>query len=66
MKTLKITSLALLLVFMTSCKVSINTLPEKTITSSQQTPNNISLNGKVFSALWHQISGEFRALCYQA
>ncbi|MGS0748449.1 5'-nucleotidase, lipoprotein e(P4) family [Halpernia sp. GG3] len=63
MKTVKITSLALLLVLMTSCKISINTLPE---TNSNQTPNNISLNGKVFSALWQQNSGEFRALCYQA
>ena len=63
MKTVKITSLALLLVLMASCKVSINTLPE---TNSNQTPKNISLNGKVFSALWQQNSGEFRALCYQA
>lgn len=28
--------------------------------------NDISLNGKVYSALWQQNSGEFRALCYQA
>lgn len=28
--------------------------------------NDISLNGKVYSALWQQNAGEFRALCYQA
>lgn len=66
MRALKITSLVLLTVLLTSCKVSINTLPEKTVANSPQTLNNISLNGKVFSALWQQNSGEFRALCYQA
>ncbi|SFI56676.1 5'-nucleotidase, lipoprotein e(P4) family [Halpernia frigidisoli] len=66
MKSLKIFSFAFLTLFLTSCKVSINTLPENTSVSSSQKLNNISLNGKVYSALWQQNSGEFRALCYQA
>ena len=28
--------------------------------------NDIALNGKVYSAIWQQNAGEFRALCYQA
>ena len=66
MKSIKITVLFFAIAFLTSCKVSINTLPENTITNSPKTLNNISLNGKVFSALWQQNAGEFRALCYQA
>ncbi|MBC7555986.1 MAG: 5'-nucleotidase, lipoprotein e(P4) family [Chryseobacterium sp.] len=66
MKTLKITAFSILLVLMTSCKVSISTLPENTIANSPKTLNNIALNGKVYSALWQQNSGEFHALCYQA
>ena len=66
MKSIKITVLFFVIAFLTSCKVSINTLPENTIANSPKTLNNISLNGKVFSALWQQNAGEFRALCYQA
>jgi 5'-nucleotidase (lipoprotein e(P4) family) len=66
MKQLKIILLPVIFLLLSSCKVSINTLPEKTVVNSPQTPNNISLNGKVFSALWQQNAGEFRALCYQA
>lgn len=66
MKSFKITTLAFALVFLTSCKVSINTLPQNSVTNSSQKLNNISLNGKVYSALWQQNAGEFRALCYQA
>jgi len=34
--------------------------------SSQRQPEDISLNGKIYSALWQQNAAEFRALCYQA
>lgn len=64
MKLLKISILPLFLLLMTSCKVSINTLPEKSKISTID--ENISLNGKIYSALWQQNAGEFRALCYQA
>lgn len=66
MKTLKITALSFLVVFLTSCKVATTSLPQKTAENSTQTLQNISFNGKVFSALWQQNAGEFRALCYQA
>lgn len=39
------------------------------VRNGQQTErkiNDIALNGKVYSALWQQNAGEFRALCYQA
>lgn len=66
MRTLKITALSILMVVLTSCKISVNTLPDQTVANPTQALNNISLNGKVFSALWQQNAGEFRALCYQA
>lgn len=66
MKTFKLTALSFLMVVLTSCKISVNTLPEKTAANSAQALHNISLNGKVFSAVWQQNAGEFRALCYQA
>lgn len=66
MKTFKLTALSFLMVVLTSCKISVNTLPEKTAANSAQELHNISLNGKVFSAVWQQNAGEFRALCYQA
>ncbi|QOW10735.1 5'-nucleotidase, lipoprotein e(P4) family [Kaistella flava (ex Peng et al. 2021)] len=66
MKTLKITAVSILMVFMTSCKVVVNTSPDQTAGNSKQSLHNISLNGKVFSAVWQQNAGEFRALCYQA
>ena len=66
MKTFKLTALSFLMVVLTSCKISVNTLPEKTGANSAQELHNISLNGKVFSAVWQQNAGEFRALCYQA
>lgn len=34
--------------------------------SEQRHLEDISLNGKVYSALWQQNAAEFRALCYQA
>mgnify|MGYP001792990645 CR=1 FL=1 len=66
MKPLKIFFLPVLLLLMTSCKVSINTLPENQNVNSGSALKNIPLNGKVYSAIWQQNSGEFRALCYQA
>ncbi len=40
----------------------------KTVATTETTRqlNDIALNGKVYSAVWQQNSGEFRALCYQA
>jgi len=66
MKTFKITALSILMIALTSCKVSVNTTLDQNALSSNQKLHNISLNGKVFSAVWQQNSGEFRALCYQA
>lgn len=66
MKIHKIAILPVLLLLMTSCKVSINTLPENQAATSGKSLNNITLNGKIYSALWQQNAGEFRALCYQA
>lgn len=66
MKIHKIAILPVLLLLMTSCKVSINTLPENQTATSGKSLNNITLNGKIYSALWQQNAGEFRALCYQA
>lgn len=66
MKPLKIIILPVFLLLMTSCKVSINTLPENQTINYGNTLKNIPLNGKVYSAIWQQNSGEFRALCYQA
>lgn len=34
--------------------------------NSERQLHDIALNGKVYSALWQQNSGEFKALCYQA
>lgn len=34
--------------------------------NKQRFVHDVALNGKVYSALWQQNSGEFRALCYQA
>ena len=66
MKAFKLTTLSILMVVLTSCKVSINTLPDQTAVNSTQTRHNIALTGKVYSAVWQQNAGEFRALCYQA
>ncbi len=33
---------------------------------SERKLNDIALNGKVYSAVWQQNAGEFKALCYQA
>ena len=66
MKSIKTTILFFVMAALISCKVSINTLPETTGTNSPKALNNIALNGKVYSALWQQNAGEFRALCYQA
>lgn len=52
-----------------SVKVSHQGETETNSTTSPQEKrhlNDISLNGKVYSALWQQNAGEFRALCYQA
>lgn len=49
--------------FTVSCKTSgvISNHP-----TGQRQLGDIALNGKVYSALWQQNAGEFRALCYQA
>lgn len=66
MKIFKITALSILMVVLTSCKVTVNTSPDQTAVNSSQALHNIALNGKVYSAIWQQNAGEFRALCYQA
>ncbi|MCZ2222592.1 MAG: 5'-nucleotidase, lipoprotein e(P4) family [Chitinophagales bacterium] len=41
--------------------------PQQTINSNQQLhPENVSLNGKLFTSLFQQRAAEYRALCYQA
>ena len=42
-----------------------NTSPESS-TKAPREIKDIALNGKVYSAVWQQNAGEFRALCYQA
>lgn len=54
-----------LVVTLVACKAttdSVTTAPE----SPTRTLDDIALNGKVYSAVWQQNAGEFRALCYQA
>ena len=66
MKILKLSMFPMMLFLLTACKVSINTLPNATITTAETAPRNIAINGKIYSALWQQNSGEFMALSYQA
>lgn len=65
----------LLLQFIFSCSSTIEINDEYTnansshqliIERSERQLHDISLNGKVYSALWQQNSAEFKALCYQA
>jgi len=51
----------------TACKTS-NSAAKNNSTKQQTTRKlgDIALNGKVYSAIWQQNAGEFRALCYQA
>lgn len=67
----------LLILFYTSCSPTIVVKHDGNCCTAQVTKptsieqnrryiHDISLNGKVYSALWQQNSGEFRALCYQA
>ena len=66
MKNFKITLLPIIFILLSSCSVAINTQPNVTLNTAETIPKNIALNGKIYSALWQQNSGEFRALCYQA
>ena len=66
MKSIKITLLPIFLILLSSCSVAINTQPNVTLNTTEIAPKNIALNGKIYSALWQQNSGEFRALSYQA
>ena len=66
MKSIKITLLPIIFILLSSCSVAINTQPNVTLNTAETIPKNIALNGKIYSALWQQNSGEFRALCYQA
>lgn len=72
MKISKSLLIALLFTFTAHSCVSVKVTKEnsnKTAVTNQNTDrklDDISLNGKVYSALWQQNSGEFRALCYQA
>ncbi|MFA5619947.1 MAG: 5'-nucleotidase, lipoprotein e(P4) family [Weeksellaceae bacterium] len=50
-----------------SCKTSFAISSNPTTQESiQRGPHDIDLNGKIYSSLWQQNAGEFRALCYQA
>ena len=49
--------------------IMLSTIACKTVPNTTTSPrqlHDIALNGKVYSAVWQQNSGEFRALCYQA
>lgn len=59
-------SVLILSAFMSSCGSSTVIFPDKETSTQTRQLNDIPLNGKVYSALWQQNSGEFRALCYQA
>ncbi|HQP78014.1 MAG TPA: 5'-nucleotidase, lipoprotein e(P4) family [Saprospiraceae bacterium] len=65
----------MLLLFLTSCKTSSTVYHHGSRPAgaeAQVSPvsdrkiHDIALNGKVYSAVWQQNAGEFRALCYQA
>lgn len=67
----------LLFVFISSCSPTVvlkydenccTSQPEQIAVQKQNRRfiHDVSLNGKVYAALWQQNSGEFRALCYQA
>ncbi|WP_430612836.1 5'-nucleotidase, lipoprotein e(P4) family [Flavobacterium sp. JP2137] len=59
----KIYAAALSLAFLSSCQVSqIKSTP----TEQQRVVNDIELNGKVYSAVFHQRAAEYQALCQQA
>lgn len=60
-----------ILMFSVSCRTTVVITDNQAgigVSDKQQQRklNDISLNGKVYSALWQQNAGEFRALCYQA
>ncbi len=69
-----VTWMLIVLVSISSCKTGAvatkngtqpSHSPDATATQHRQL-NDIALNGKVYSAIWQQNAGEFRALCYQA
>lgn len=62
MKKVHISVFCLITVLSVSCA----TQTEITQKQTQRKLNDIALNGKVYSALWQQNAGEFKALCYQA
>ncbi|MFC6269296.1 5'-nucleotidase, lipoprotein e(P4) family [Frigoriflavimonas asaccharolytica] len=66
MKISKLYLFPIALLMLSSCKISVNALENATITTATTTPKNIALNGKIYSAVWQQNSGEFMALSYQA
>lgn len=74
-KTHSFLSALLILIFITSCSPTViirdsDSQVGSGVRSSHTKQNrqldDIALNGKVYSALWQQNAGEFRALCYQA
>lgn len=66
MQKYKLSLLPIIFILLSSCSVAINTQPNVTLTTTETSPKNIALNGKIYSAMWQQNSGEFRALSYQA
>lgn len=74
-KVVSIVYPALLLLFLTSCKTSsaVSSYGSGTAVAdthvgavSNRKVHDVALNGKVYSAVWQQNAGEFKALCYQA
>lgn len=59
-------SVLILSAFISSCGSSTVIFSDKEKPAQERYLQDIPLNGKVYSALWQQNSGEFRALCYQA
>ena len=49
-----------------SCRSTVPVNTQQNNIAQTRQLNDIALNGKVYSAVWQQNAGEFRALCYQA
>lgn len=48
-----------------SCKSSKEITTKPSVISAQTMPQNVSLNGKLFSSIFQQRAAEYRALCLQ-
>ena len=52
--------------FAFSCKNTKEAVTRSPIVTTQTMPQNVSLNGKLFSSIFHQRAAEYRALCLQS